>query len=573
MSRSRATGGPARVKFYAAQLGALYKTPGGQRNMRVMLRFVAILLGLVLTYSILFHYLMKIEGKEYSWVTGFYWTLTVMSTLGFGDITFHSDIGRVFSMLVLLTGIVFLLILLPFTIIQFFYVPWIEAQAAARTPRAFPNASGHVIMNHHDPVSEALIKKLNQYGQRYVLIVPDPEEAARLHDLGISVVVGDFDDPETYERVGAANAALIATTHNDFVNTHVVFTVRPVAPDVPIAATADSEASVDVLEGAGATRVLQPGEQMGQALARCMVGGDAVTHVVGRVDDLYIAEANAARTPMVGKTLREARLRELGVTVLGIWERGSFSPASADTLINENSILLLAGTRAQLDDYDEAFVIYNVSIEPVVIIGGGRVGQAIARVLSSRNVDWRIVELDPEIVVDAERTIVGDAADLEVLKRAGIDRAPGILITSHNDDLNVYLTIYCRTLRPDIQIISRTSIERNVASMHRAGADFVMSYASMAATELFNLLQRSNIVAIAEGLELFRLPTPARLGGRTLIESDIREQTGCSVVGVRTEEGLRVNPPPDTRLETGQELILVGGSEASRRFSERFVEG
>ena len=53
------------------------------------------------------------EGRQESWLTGVYWTLTVMSTLGFGDITFHSDIGRVFSVFVLLSGIILLMIMLP----------------------------------------------------------------------------------------------------------------------------------------------------------------------------------------------------------------------------------------------------------------------------------------------------------------------------------------------------------------------------------------------------------------------------------------------------------------------------
>jgi len=68
------------------------------------------------------------------------------------------------------------------------------------------------------------------------------------------------------------------------------------------------------------------------------------------------------------------------------------------------------------------------------------------------------------------------------------------------------------------------------------------------------------------------LPTPAKLDGLTLLMSEVREKTGCSVVGVRNDEGLQVNPPADTRLEAGREMILVGSSEASRRFMERFVE-
>lgn len=51
---------------------------------------------LVTVYSTLFHYIMAWEGREFSWVTGYYWTLTVMSTLGFGDITFESNLVRIF---------------------------------------------------------------------------------------------------------------------------------------------------------------------------------------------------------------------------------------------------------------------------------------------------------------------------------------------------------------------------------------------------------------------------------------------------------------------------------------------
>ncbi|MHC5003332.1 MAG: potassium channel family protein [Planctomycetota bacterium] len=560
------------MKYLPAQLAYLFRGRGGRRNLRVLAGFFAVLATLVCVYSVLFHYVMMFEGREFSWITGFYWTLTVMSTLGFGDITFESDLGRAFSIVVLLSGIVFLLILLPFTIIQLFYAPWIEAQAAARTPKGLPNASGHVILTHHDAVSAGLVRKIQQFGYRYVLLVPDIDEAARLHDLGLNVAVGELDDPETYKRVCADRAALIATTHNDFVNTHVVFTVRGVSPRVPIVATADSEVSVDVLERAGATLVLHLGEQMGQALARCIVGGDAVTHVVGQIDELLIAEANAARTPMVGKSLRDNRLREIGVTVLGIWDRGRFQSATADSVVGPNSILLLAGSADQLQAYDEEFVIYNVSIDPIVILGGGRVGSAVANAMSARDIDWRIVELDPDRATDPERVVAGDAADLKVLERAGIRKAPAVLITTHDDDLNVYLTIYCRSLRPDIQIISRATLERNVAAMHRAGADFVLSFASMGATSMFNLIRGSHVVSIAEGLEVFRVPVPKSLAARTIGESGVRDQTGCTIVALRDDDGLRVNPPADMAIAGSREMTLVGSPEGARRFFERYAD-
>lgn len=560
------------MKFTTIQILQFLNLRSTQRNIRVLVRFFFVLAGLVALYSLAFHFVMMYEGRDYSWVTGLYWTLTVMSTLGFGDITFESDLGRIFSILVLLSGIVFLLVLLPFTIIQFFYAPWVEAQAAARAPRELPaDTRGHVILTHHEPVAVALIRKLQQFGQEYVLIVPDLDEAIRLHDQGLRVVCGQLDDPETYRRVRAESAALIATTERDIVNTNVAFTVRQVAPEVQIVATAETPTAVEVIRRAGATHVIRLSELVGRALARSMVGGDAVTHVVGVVDELLIAEANAHNTPLVGKSLRENKLADLGVNVIGLWERGAFHHARPDTVIGTNTILLLAGSRENLDTYDEHFVIYNVSVKPVLILGGGRVGRAAAHAFRARSVDYRIVDLECEDLPHPEAAVQGDAGDPEVLERAGLKDAPAVLITTHDDSLNIYLTIYCRSVRPDIQIISRGTLERNADLLHRAGADFVLSYASMGATTVFNLLERRRIVTVAEGLVVFRLPVPQALDGKSVAECGVREQTGCNIVALRDADGrLRINPEGRTVLHAGAEVILAGSVDAEEKFLKRY---
>jgi len=232
------------VKNISVQIAQILQPQTAKRNVGALVRLFLVLGVLVTIYSILFHLIMMWEGQNHSWLTGFYWTLTVMSTLGFGDITFHSDLGRVFSILVLLTGVVFLLILLPFTVIQFFYVPWVAAQAAARTPRQLPpHTKGHVVLTHHDPVSASFIRKLEQFNYEYVLLVPEIEEAMRLHDRGVRIVLGHLDDPETYRRVRVEQAALVVSTQDDIVNANITFTVRQVAPNVPLAATADKATS------------------------------------------------------------------------------------------------------------------------------------------------------------------------------------------------------------------------------------------------------------------------------------------------------------------------------------------
>lgn len=536
------------------------------------MRYLAVLAVLVSIYSVLFHYIMAWEGREFSWITGFYWTLTVMSTLGFGDITFHSDLGRFFSILVLLSGVVFLLIVLPFTFIQFFYAPWLEAQAAARAPRELPEkTTGHVIMTNYGPVTAALIKKLKKYNYPYVVLVPELDEALSLSDQEVEVVFGELDNPETYRKVRVEKAAFLVTTRSDVVNTNVVSTVRGITDDVPIIATARESASVDILELAGSSRILRLEELMGQSLGRRTIGGDATAHVIGQFDSLLIAEANVIGTPLVGKTLRESKLREIaGITVLGTWDRGEFKVAGPDTPITSHTVLVLAGSGSQLQKYDELFCIYQSKEGPVIIIGGGRVGRATGRALEKRGIDYRIIEKLPERIRETGKYVLGSGADLEVLKKAGIMNSPAVIITTHEDDTNIYLTIYCRRLQSHIQIISRATLDRNVATLHRAGADFVMSSASMGANYIFNLLDREDILMIAEGLDVFKVEMPDSLCGKTLAEAGIRQKTGCNVAAVVREDGMQINPDPARPLQEGSEIILIGSVKGEHQFLELF---
>jgi voltage-gated potassium channel len=78
------------------------------------------------------------------------------------------------------------------------------------------------------------------------------------------------------------------------------------------------------------------------------------------------------------------------------------------------------------------------------------------------------------------------------------------------------------------------------------------------------------VVMLAEGLDVFRYPVPPSLAGRPLAETGIREATGCSVVALETGGVAEINPPPETPLVAGAELILIGTPEAERRFVERF---
>lgn len=542
--------------------------PSRRRNILALGRLVLIFTVMVLIFTVIFHWLMEREGQRHSWATGIYWVLVVMSTLGFGDITFHSDIGRLFSVVVLLSGSVFILILLPFMFIQFFYVPWLEAHAAARAPRDLPQKTfGHVILTGLSSVERSLIAMLKREKWQYVLLVGELTEALRLHDEGFSVMLGEIDDPATYVRARADRAALVVAAQRDTTNTNIAFTVREISASVSIVAIASFQASVDILKLAGCSQVLQLGEMLGQSFARRVFGRNARSLVVGEFGSLKIAEAAAAGTPMVGRTLKEIRLTEFArISVIGVWNRGHFAIAGPDTAIESSTILLLAGTQEELDEYDSLFCIYQAGEAFAIILGAGRVGRATGKELLARGTDFRIVDRNPERMRDPARYVLGDAAELEVLERAGIMACSSVVITTHDDDVNVYLAIYCRCLRPDIQILARANQDRNVSTLHRAGADFVMSYGSSGANSIYNILKRGNSILLAEGLDVFRVPVPQTMIGRTLEQCRFRQTTGCNVVAIEKDGEFNARPSPSSVLTADSQLVIVADAESERRF-------
>jgi len=200
-------------------------------------KYVVLLLAVVSLYGWLFHVIMAREGQVHSWFTGIYWALTVMSTLGFGDITFESDLGRAFSTVVLLTGMVLLLIILPFLFIRIVYAPWLEQRSRGRIRELQSVPEGledHVLICVNDPIAPGLIRLLQLADESVYLIEPDADVAMHMQDAGVPVITGEIDSVETYRAAGAARARLVLANASDTINSNIVLTVRELSDSVPV---------------------------------------------------------------------------------------------------------------------------------------------------------------------------------------------------------------------------------------------------------------------------------------------------------------------------------------------------
>ncbi len=565
------------IKTLGSQLAALMEESQMQRNVRALIKYVLFVLLIMLLFTVAFRYIMiYVEGQEHSWLSGFYWTVVTMTTLGFGDIIFHTDLGRTFSIVVLFSGVVLLLVLLPFVFIRYFYAPWLEAQLRLKAPRTLDSQIGdHVIIAGDDPITPGLIEQLRIHSVPYVILEPDPEVASQRETDGQSVLCGELEERETWIRAGAERARLVVANRDDQTNTNIILTVRDVNDQVPIVALASSEDAIDIMELAGADQVLPLRKQLGEQLANRINAGHAQTHVIGTFRDLRIAEFPVMNTPFSGKTIRETRLRELmGLNVVAVWEQASLESAHPERKLTDQSLPVVIGTESQLNELDEALLIYDTNWNPVIVIGGGKVGRSATRTLKRRGVPVHLIERKPELASRWEslpdRMFEGDASSRELLEEAGLANAPAFLLTTNDDSMNIYLAVYCRKLFPKLRIVSRITHERNVDAIRRAGADLVLSYAALGVATLTSIAQGRRMIALGEGVELFEEDLPQSLADRTLAESDIRQRTGMNVVAVEQDGHLNPTPRADERLQKGCRIFLIGTAEQLRSFQETY---
>ena len=564
------------MKIFLVQILFFVRNKKAKKNVLLLVKFLLFLAAIVTLYSTVFHLLMVYENQNYSWITGFYWTLTVMSTLGFGDITFSTDLGLLFTLVVLLSGVILMLIMLPFTFIQFFYAPWLDAQNQARTPHSLPEKTkNHVILTNYDPLSKNLVIKLKKHGYQYTFVTSDHQQAMEIYDAGYHVVLSEVDAPVTYTNLRAEQAALIVATGDDLTNTNISFTVREVCENTAIASSADKEHSLDILNFPVNTHVFPFMKMLGIDMAKKTLAFTQ-PHVIGRFEQLCVAEFPIRDTSLVGQTLIQADLRKnQDITIIGIWEKGKVLQPSADHLLEKTNILIVAGAEEAITEASK--FLSTSSNEPlpnptVLILGGGRVGEAAADFLKENDIPYSVVEKRKGSFKDDGFHIYGDAADIDVLKKAGINQANSVLITTHDDAMNIYLSFYCRQLRQDIQIVSRAKEERTISKLHRAGADLVDSSTVMGANTLMNLLQPSEVSFFSEEMNVFEIETPADFFGKSLTELRVREITNCSLLAIKKDTSFITNPGPETVFTKGGSLIMAGSLESEKLFRQEFME-
>ncbi len=215
----------------------------------------------------------------------------------------------------------------------------------------------------------------------------------------------------------------------------------------------------------------------------------------------------------------------------------------------------------------------NAMREHVIICGWGRVGRTISRELAAAGQDHVVVELD-EAKVESRTTasVVGDATDDVVLRRAGLQRARALVAALDNDAANLFVTLSARSIKPDLFIVSRVRIEENEEKLRRAGADRLINPQSIGGSRAAAFLLQPHVTEFLDvvmhdrdiefRLEEMTVTSSSVLTGSNIKDAHIRDKTGALVLALREPDGTFVtNPSADEVICSGQVLIAIGTRE------------
>ncbi|MFO7830521.1 MAG: NAD-binding protein [Desulfuromonadaceae bacterium] len=560
------------MKSIASQL-AYFVRGRARQNTKVLLLYFAFLIALTLMYATIFRYLMwYTEGREYSLIAGIYWTITVMTTLGFGDITFHTDTGYIFAGIVTISGVVFLLIILPFGMVSLFLAPWIEQRLRYTPTLELPaNTEGHIVIFGLDSITRLFIKKIKGRKLNFVIVTQDYDRAIKLEEQeGLKVVHGSATDANVMRRLRVDGARYVVANLSDPQNANICLTLRSIC-DTPIVALVRDPDHQKLLRQAGANHVIALPRILGRFLATRATTRGAMAHVLDTFGTLRIAEFPVNGTPFAGMTLEHAQIRQkTGLSVIGLWKRGQLTIPHRDTILDEESLALLAGSSDQLKGL-EKLIGDPESSDLIFVLGHGRIGCAAATFLERKPAPFVLIDQSESNVCHKHVPVIGDATSRTTLTDAGIENATGVIVTTNDDSINVFLTLASRYMHPNIRIVARANEDENVDQLYAAGADFVVSNASVGTSILMNLIDRKASVFLSEGMNIFKRRVPKALAGKQIIESELRNDLGCSIVALRYPDGhMDTSPEPDTVLERGISMLLIGSVEHEKAFDERY---
>jgi voltage-gated potassium channel len=221
-----------------------------------------------------------------------------------------------------------------------------------------------------------------------------------------------------------------------------------------------------------------------------------------------------------------------------------------------------------------------------IICGYGRVGRRVGEEFRAAGVPYVVLDFSEQAIAFAKEQddllIEGNATEDEDLRRAGLERAKGLVAASDDDADNLYIALSARAVRPELQIVARASDEDAEKKLLLAGADRVVLPYATAGRTMASLVLKPHVTAFLDAvttaagpdlhLSEIEVPETSVQAGKTIRDIRVRHETGAIIIALRKKDGtFDTTPEPDVVVQAGDVLVGVGTTEELHLLEELFA--
>jgi voltage-gated potassium channel len=219
----------------------------------------------------------------------------------------------------------------------------------------------------------------------------------------------------------------------------------------------------------------------------------------------------------------------------------------------------------------------------LVVCGFGRMGHLACQEFSGLGLPFVVIDRDPALLRGFAMPhgigLVGDATSDELLRRAGVERARGLVTAAASDADNLYITMSARFLNDKLFIVARAEGEGAEKKLLRAGANRVVSPYAIGGQRVAQAVLRPAVMDFIElatssqhmelQIEEAEIRPGSRLAGTSLKDSAIRQDLGIIIVAIKKPDGRMVfNPEGSVVIEPGDRLITLGHRQQLDRLED-----
>ena len=213
----------------------------------------------------------------------------------------------------------------------------------------------------------------------------------------------------------------------------------------------------------------------------------------------------------------------------------------------------------------------------IIICGFGRNGKQAAKKLIMHKRSFVVIESNKELIEKHQNDTIlfvwGNANEDEVLQLAGVDRAECLISALPSDSDNVFVVLSARQMNTNIRIISRASNESSYSKLKLAGANNVILPDKIGGDHMASLVVVPDLLEFIDNLSIIgngsinieeiaaeELYDTSEI--KTIQDLQLRKNTGCSVIGYKSESGEYViNPEASQKLAPKSKVIVLGRPE------------